>query len=155
MNPRSLFFLLGIFTLLNLHSQNMSIGEIDKHVELTRQHIEELEEVKRFDTDTAKRTLYFKGKELKVVAVRGKSDKIEKSVQWYFHKRSLLYTETNWSDSTTGRQLFTERTYHNNGDLIAWINSENSFVDSSSPEFNKLDRELRAYATQIRDEAEK
>jgi len=79
--------------------------------------------------------------------------KIEKNVVWYFHEKNLIYTETNWTDSLSGKNLFEERTYHDKNTMIAWINNEGTFVDAVATEFITLERELRAYGKKIFEEA--
>lgn len=141
-----LFFIcLGSATLF---SQTKSLGEIDQQILYlkTRDGLEN--RIEKVKDDSSMTSFSHSNEGLKLFIVK-ESGKTVKMVEWYFFEEQLIYTETNWWDPVRNKLLFNEKTYHQKGKLIAWINSENTFADSNSEEFRKLDRELQKYATKL------
>ena len=96
---------------------------------------------------------YFNEDNLELISVRQIETNINKSVNWYFKGGVLMLSKTNWVDQKTNKIIKSEKQYLNNGHLIAWINSDNKFVDNNGPEFIKLDNELAEYGQKILNEA--
>lgn len=149
--PKKFSILLFLFFTIRIFSQNNSIAEIDKTIQQIKSHLESFERIEKLNSPEGNKYAYFNEGELQLISVN-ETGKVEKTVQWFYHDKILIYTETNWL-SAEGKLLYSEKTYHYNGSLIAWLNSENTFVDSSSPEFIKLDKKLTAYGIKIREEA--
>jgi len=155
MKTKPLFFVIAFFGLTNLFSQNSSIGGIEEIVSSLKSKLETWEKVEMVNTIETKKYFYYKENDLQLASVQQIEKKIEKNVQWYFLNKQLLYSETNWLDTASGKLLYTEKTYHANGNLIAWLNNESTFVDSNSPEFKNLDKSLNDYSLKLRNEAMK
>ena len=153
MNLKTLFLIIGYFILkADFCAQNSSLGDIDQHVALLREGINSFEKIEKITSGFGVQFVYLKDGDVQIITVTAKG-KVEKQVEWFYKKGVLLYTETNWSDSASLKPLFKEKTYHTNGTMIAWLDNDNSFVDSSSPKFKKLEKEINAYATKIRNDA--
>ena len=153
MKLKTLLLIVCFVTLkTSLFSQKISLGDIDQQVAVLKEGKESFEKIEKMNSNIGARFVYIKDEDVQIITVTAKG-KIEKQVEWFYKKGILLYTETNWSDSASLKPLFKEKTYHNNGTMIAWLDNENSFVDSSSPKFKKLEKELNTYAIKIRDEA--
>ncbi|WP_317897383.1 hypothetical protein [Aurantibacillus circumpalustris] len=147
----SLIVFTYMFT-LNLFSQNSSINEIDQMITLIKDELDSFDKIEKINSEVGTRCVYLKDGDVQLITVLLKG-RIEKYVEWFYKKGLLIYTETRWNDEASLKPLFIEKTYHNNGIMIAWLDSENSFVDSSSPRFKSLEKELNSYAVKIRNEA--
>jgi len=152
MKLKIFFFILPYFISRSAFSQNSSIAEIDKTIEQMKNQKDAYEKIEKIKSENAYKYVYFKDNEVQIISINEK-DKIEKNVEWFYLNNNLIYTETNWLNIIGGKKLFTEKTYHVKGNLIAWLKSENTFVDASSTEFKKMDKDLGAYAIKIRNEA--
>lgn len=130
------------------------MSDVEARVSQIQNHLKELRKTEITQTTEGSKYGYYNGNELKFVTVQEKG-KIEKNVAWYFNGKALLYTETNWTDTASEKVLYLEKTYHSDeGRLLAWLNSENTFVDSSSEEFRKMDQVLYNYAKKLLNESE-
>jgi hypothetical protein len=144
---------LHIFTVLllavtsKIFSQS-NISSIDALVAGIKNKQEMYEKYEKINSQEGFHYVFHKDNEPKFVVVQ-QHGKIEKNVTWYFKDSALLYTETNWSDSLSKKILFNEKTYHDKTGLIAWINSESTFIDANSAEFKKLNLELTAYGQKL------
>lgn len=141
--------LLGSLALL---SQPRSIKDIDELVHRIQQERDHYEEVNVVNTLTLQKQFYYKEDILQIVALRY-PEKIEKIQNLYFSQNHLVFTETQWLDTLKGRLLYTEKTYHAQDAMFAWLNTENTFVDSDTPEFKSQDADLRRYALKLKQEA--
>lgn len=132
----------------SLFSQSKSLGEIDQRVSFlkTRDGLDDQIEKARNDSSLSNFSHANEGLKFFMVKESGKTVKL---VEWYFLEDYLIYTETNWWDPIRNKLLFTEKTYHQKGKMIAWIKSETTFADSNSEEFKKLDRDLQKYAAKL------
>ena len=147
-------FLLFSLIALQVSAQITTISDVEARVSQIQNHLNELRKTEKVQTLESSKHCYYNENELKLVTVQEKG-KIEKKVAWYFTEKTLLYTETNWTDTEKGTVLYLEKTYHTDqGKLLAWLNSENTFVDSSSEEFRKMDRSLQDYAAKLLNESE-
>lgn len=106
------------------------------------------EQVEKAKNDSSLTNFSHSNQGLKLFVVK-ETGKILKMVEWYFFEDNLIYTETNWWDPIQNKLLFSEKTYHQKGKLIAWLKSESTFADSNSEEFRKFDRELQKYAAKL------
>lgn len=142
-----LFFLFCLGT-LRLFPQSKSIGEIDERISLLRERDGLEDQIEKARNDSSLSNLSHSSKDLRLFLIK-EGGKIVKLVEWYFFEDYLIYTETNWWDPIQNKLLFSEKTYHEKGRLIAWIKSESSFADSNSEEFRRLDKELQKYAAKL------
>jgi hypothetical protein len=131
-----------------LSGQNSTIAEIDRTIAGMKADEETYQKKEVLNTAEHKKIFYFKDNALAIVWIQETSN-IEKNSSRYFVKDKLIYSETSWLRLSDGQPVFSEKIYCHNGKLIAWLNAENSFVDSNSPEFIKLDESLADDALQL------
>jgi hypothetical protein len=151
---KTLLFAFWIFSTAGLFSQKSSIAVIDEAVALIKNNLETLQKEEKETSPEGYRHVYYNGDETKMIVVE-ENGKIEKNVAWYFKDKSLIYTETNWTDSATGKNLYREKTYHDKSGMIAWLNTDDTFVRATSDEFKKMNRQLGAEGRKLLEEAKK
>jgi hypothetical protein len=140
-----LFHLVIFYICCGYSSAQSTIADIDQKVDFIKDKLETLDKVEKIKTDSTDQVFYFKNHKLVMVQVRD-SSKIEKIVQWFFDNDKIFYSEMNWLDPDKGLILFSEKTYHKDGYMFAWLNNENTFSDTRSYEFKQLDIGIRKMA---------
>lgn len=151
MNRKLYFSAICICFLQVMQSQGTStVKEIDELVSTIKTQTYSSKKEKK--SDKAYKFLFFNDTTLLAQEVTD-SGSIIKKVGWYFHENELIYTETTWYKPESEQILFQEKSYHHKGSLIAWLKSENTFVDSRSPEFSKFEKEINVYVSKIKSEA--
>lgn len=135
----------------NSFGQEGSIGDIERTVFYMKEGIDIFEKVQKEKTSTTQTNVYYVKAEPQIIRFQ-KKEKIEKIVDWYYFEQILIYTESRWQDTASGKVLYTEKTYHHNGALIAWLTSENTFVDANSPDYKSLEKRLDTTAINLREE---
>jgi hypothetical protein len=146
-----ILFFFPISLLLAQDNTNNTIVEIERNVFYMKTGIDSFEKVELEKTPNSHKYVYYNKSEPLIISFQ-KREKLEKDMDWYYFDKVLIYTETNWQDTTSGKILYTEKTYHHNGALIAWLNSESTFVDSNTPEYKSLERRLDTTAIHLREE---
>lgn len=146
----------GLFALLfvivfKARSQS-TVALIDEVVAKLKSDLISFRKVDKLNSETGYRSLYYFNNEPVAIEVVEKG-RIEKRVSWFFYKTRLIYTETIWTDTLFARKVHEEKTYHYEEAMIAWLDSENTFVEASSAEFVDLDKSLRVYGRKIYREA--
>ncbi|MCU0360517.1 MAG: hypothetical protein MUF75_07335 [Bacteroidia bacterium] len=136
-----------LFFGLKGQSQN-TVALIDLVVGEITSELAECRKVEEVNSEQGYRWLYYRNDEPVLIEIMERG-RIEKHVTWFFYNKQLVYTETVWMDSIAGRKVHTEKTYHYQEAMIAWINNETTFVDASTDEFRDLDKTLRAYGKEI------
>lgn len=143
-----LFFFLGV-SLPSLWCQVNTIKSVDATIlnwrekdQLAAQVNEKMQDSSRWEFQQVSEHLYLE--------INRESEKTIKLCEWYFEGEVLLYTETSWWNIFKNERLYTEKTYHQDGKLMAWLTSENSFANSNSAEFRQRDRELRELQKKLR-----
>ncbi|PBQ34145.1 hypothetical protein CNR22_20990 [Sphingobacteriaceae bacterium] len=145
------FISLLLLSTSSIFGQTTGITDIERTVFYMKEGIEVFEKVQKEKTATSQIYIYYHKAEPQIIRFQ-KKEKLEKIVDWYYFEQILIYTESNWQDTTSGKVLFTEKTYHHNGSLIAWLTSENTFVNSTLPEYKSLERRLDTTAIHLREE---
>lgn len=151
---KSKIFTISFFFALNANcfSQN-TIELIDAVILEMKNEEASYRQQEKFVNETGSRVVFYKEKEPKVIRVK-EQGRIEKNVAWYYNNHELIYTETIWKDSVSGKFLYKEKTYHYGNGLIAWLDNEGSFVEAASDEYKLLDKKLSSYGKKMFDEAE-
>jgi len=152
MKYRIAFTYVFIFLGLSFYAQR-TITSIDTLVHQLKNNQENFRQVEKLKSAEGSRTNYYEGAVLRLCVVK-EFDKIEKSVIWIFSDQKILYTETNWRDAATGKQLFQEKTYHDTNGMFAWLSAEHTFEDANSEKFRRLDREIKVYVDKLLEEVE-
>lgn len=140
-----------LFSGLLSHSQN-TLEKIDQVVEQIKIELDACRKVEQVRAENAYKCLYYSNA-LPVAIKVIENGRINKQVTWYFYEQKLLFTETLWMDSSDGKIVHHEKTYHYNESMIAWLDNENTFVEASSQEFIALDKALKIYGRTIYQEA--
>ena len=147
-----IFFFFGTFCLSAQTTDNI-IHKIEK----TKNEIENKKYTFKQNTikadNISSKVAYFKDDHLQLVSVRQNEANIDKKVNWYFENGELFLSETCWFDQRTSKFIKTEKQYLRNGHLLAWLKSDNKFVDINSSEFILLDKELAKYGQKIMNES--
>lgn len=124
-----------------------TISEIDQ---LTN-HI--LDQVDKFEMseesfENGSRTSYHQDGELRLLQVQENGD-IVKTVRWFFLKKQLIETETNWVKQGTDVVLFYEKTYHENGRMLAVIGEHGQFENANTNAFRQKEKDIQSYAKSV------
>ncbi len=144
-----LFSLLSIFFFFcKVVSQNATISGIEARLNQLREKDRVPDLIAGARSDTLSWPLHQLTDYL-YVETEAAGSSIVKTKEWYFDKKHLFYAETTWWDTQKHQLLYSEKIYLDKGKLFAWINSENSFVNSNSDEFRKMDTILRESAKKI------
>ena len=77
----------------------------------------------------------------------------QQRVEYYYAYGQLIYVEQTKTDFDVVSKKSIEKFYVNNGHLVAWFNSDNKLIDTSSADFKALDSELDAYAMSLKKES--
>lgn len=142
------FIMLLIFAITQaLFSQTVEsqLTKLDSLKEVITQEIPGYSKLEKINKKTGHRLVYTKGHEIKLITVFSKDKDLDKNVSWYFANGELFYSEQKWTDSSTGSLVNNEKFYLTNGHLIAWIKTDNSFVNRDSEEFKDIDKKLVDY----------
>jgi outer membrane lipoprotein-sorting protein len=134
-------------------TEKQIMADIDKTITDIKSKINTFQKIEKGNTSKGYRFVFLKGKELQLITVRAIEENLEKNVEWYYVNGVLVYAETIWLDSKTKKVVKNEKTYLDNGHLIAWINPDGKLVDSNSSEFKTVETELTAYGIKIKNEA--
>lgn len=134
-----------------IFGQEGTIGDIERTVFYMKEGIDIFQKVQKEKTATTQTNVYYVKAEPQIISFQ-KKEKLEKIVDWYYFEQILIYTESRWQDTASGKVLYTEKTYHHNGALIAWLTSENTFVDSTTPDYKRLEKRLDTTAIKLREE---
>jgi hypothetical protein len=97
------------------------------------------------------RCYYLKDKDLKIVHADFISDTSKITVEWYFDKDYLIYSEQDWYNMILGGKLtMATKMYLNNENLIGYLSSSHGEYDPASEEFRELAEGLKDYARQLK-----
>lgn len=151
MNVKILLLLITTTIPLFCFSQT-ELKNIDKSVKEIRDNLATYNKVEKINTKEGSRFAYLKDKDLKLITVSSIEPTIEKKVEWFYFDGQLSYAETNWFDITTGKIIFNEKCYLQNGHLISWTNARDKVPDPETIEFKKMEVDLVAYGKTIKDE---
>jgi hypothetical protein len=143
-----------LLNVLKFSAQKGSIGVIDESVAQIKANLETLQKEEKINSPEVFQYFYYQENEPRMIVVQ-ENGKIEKNIAWYFKNKLLIHTETNWTDSASGKNLYREKTYHDKNGMIAWLNTEDTFVRATSDEFKKLNRETAAESRRLLEEAKK
>ncbi len=128
-------------------SQN-TISLIDEVVEQIKLEIPNLRMEYMAELLNGYKRAFYKDKVPLIIEVE-ETERIKKNVCWYYFKENLIFTETVWTDTVSGRKLHHEKTYHSKDRMIVWMDNESTFVDASSSEYINLEKALSAYSKKI------
>lgn len=142
---------LSLMFVFKARCQN-TVALIDEVVAQIKSEMVTCQKMVKVNAENGNRCLYYRNDEPIVVEVIEKG-RIEKSVTWVFYKTKLIFSETMWTDTITGRTVHGEKTYHYEEAMIAWLDNESNFVEAASAEFVALDKSLRVYGRKIYREA--
>lgn len=131
------------------------IADIKKAAKDIKAQLSIFQKIEKMNNKDGQRLVFLKDKELKLITVKALQSNMEKNVEWYYLKGQLAYSETSWYDTKTKTLVFNEKYFLDKGHLIAWLDSNNTFVDTSSAAFKKVNTELVAYGEKIKQEAVK
>lgn len=101
--------------------------------------------IKRFDKDY--KITYTCNNKNAIVILTAFDAEIQKNVLWIYENELLIYADQFWFNSLTGTVINSEKFYLKNNSLIAWIDSDNSFVDTSSEKFANTGKDIINFAT--------
>jgi hypothetical protein len=152
MMRRSLLFMF-LLSACRFFGQDYSISGIDGQVERIRTREDQLSLTEEQVSDSSTRHFFFEEEELRLFRSL-EQGRISKQETWYFFEGRLLYTEIAWLDQA-GRSLYLEKTYHGPAGMVAWLNTDNSFVGSHTSEYARRERELKAAVREILGESRK
>lgn len=152
MNTKALLFFSSFLISFSAFSQSISITEIDAQIAKMRVELASYQKIEKIKTDSASVDIYLQDGEVQMITVLEKG-LIEKHVEWYYTNGILCYSETNWTVTSSNEPMYKDKTYHNKGVMIAWIDGENSFVDASSSKFKEVEKAVNEYSAKIRTQA--
>jgi hypothetical protein len=137
----------------NNYFAQQTISDIDTlafRILINKEHYRKVEKLK---TAESSRINYYEEDALRMCVVKENAE-VEKTVTWIFSNQRIMYTETNWRASESGRQLYQEKTYHDKNGMFAWLSAENTFEDANSQKFKNLDLEINAYTEKLLENAD-
>jgi prepilin-type processing-associated H-X9-DG protein len=147
-----LLFITSLFITSTIFSQSSSIADIDEHIAQMRSELHSYQKIEKIKTDSTSKDIYLMDGEVQIITIVEKG-KIEKHVEWYYTNGILLYTETNWTVTSSQGNMLNHKTYHNNGAMIAWLDGENSFVNASTTKYKQFEKAVNEYSKKIRTQA--
>ena len=149
-------YLLAIVTSLmlthGLYSQTadkQQIATIEKTIKEIQTNISKYKKTEVIkDSLGNSRDVYKDGNELKLVKVYFKDSDADKSVEWYFSNRQLVYCQQNWTDKKTNSPFNNQKYYLNNGHLLAGLVNDKP-IDINSEAFKNVEATLPEYGTKM------
>ncbi len=142
------------FTITPLFGVSQSdVQNIDKRVKEIQDSLAAFKKIEKINSPDGTRWVYVQKNQLRLISVTANESLMVKKVDWYFISGQLAYAETNWVDNN-GKLVFNEKCYLHNGHLVAWTNSRNAPMDSTSAEYKKMEADLVAYGLSLANERE-
>lgn len=133
-------------------NDNTQIAGIEKTKQYINNNIVNFKQIEALKGNTGGyRNAYARGKELQLVTFCAKDQSISKYVEWYFYNGHMIYAEQNWINDTTGVVIDNEKFYLNASHPIAWIQADNTAVDTTTPQFKSMATQLQAYEKTLQD----
>lgn len=147
MKKTILTILCGLLFTTGLFSQVGRTDTIDIHkaVQEIKANKGKYQEVEKVHTVTDDKYVYLKGNETKLITIKTLYNGIEKHVSWFYSNGQLIYTEQLGIDPASKKIVDNEKCYLRNGQLIAWVNTDNKLVDNSSSDFKTLESSLNKF----------
>lgn len=131
------------------------IREIDKFKDNINLNINNFQKIEKYKDSLNFRHVYLKDNVLQLIKVQHKVGSIIKNIEWFYLNNQLFYTEANWVDTITNKNINHAICYLYNDHLIAWINNDNKFVNSKSAEFKDYEIKIATYGKALFTEAMK
>lgn len=134
-------------------TEKEQILKIDKAKLEIINNLNSYQKIEKYKDDISYKYVFLKDKELKLITLKTNDKNIEKRVSWYFVNEQLIFSEQIWINKESNEIINHEKFYTNNGNLIAWIKTDNTTEDTSSENFKYIDKELSAYAVKLQTES--
>lgn len=131
------------------------IREIDKFKDNINLNINNFQKIEKYKDSLNFRHVYLKDDVLQLIKVQHKVGSIIKNIEWFYLNNQLFYTEANWVDTITNKNINHAICYLYNDHLIAWINNDRKFVNSKSTEFKDYEIKIVTYGKTLFSEAMK
>ena len=150
---QSLFAIVFTFALFQgaIAQTDQEITSIDEASRNIRNNLTNLQKIEKPKNSEGSTSVYVGDNEIKLIVVSENDAEMIKTVEWYFSKGELIYSEQKWIDAKTGKIFDFEKFYLVKGHLINWQKSD-SPVNAKSTEFEDMETQLIMYATKLKKE---
>jgi hypothetical protein len=146
---------LGVFAQSKSTDKAELKAHIEKQAEIIKRDLNSYSKSEMSADSAGYRWHYFKGNELKLVHVKYTRNETEMNVDWYFNNGELIYSESIWTNTQSGKLVQNVKAYLNNGQLFEGESSLIGKIEPGSKEFKEMEDGLKDYAKKLKEEKPK
>lgn len=125
------------------HLEEISL--IDKKTKQITNDLFAYQKVEKFRDSSGYKIVYVSNNKIQKIEICTIQENIEKKVEWFYYKNTLIYSEKKWIDLTCNKIIDQEKFYTNKEELLAWFDKNNQFIDYNSCHYQDICNSLIAY----------